>query len=279
MAGFSRTWWGNRFIEALEEFTDDARLGRGRTYARGGKVLKFQINKSKITATVRGSVNPYFGVYKEPKYKTSIEIAGISKVKWTKVIKSISSKAAYVSKLLMNEMPDNIENVFSEFELHLLPRRKKEIKTECSCPDFTNPCKHIAGVYYLVATELDHDPFLMFELRGLSKADLKKELIKTPLGNILSQELRDKTIEPDERVSYYTEPITEEFTEDIDIKEFWRGEKTFPQTTEPSSKATVPAVLIKKQGDFPPFWEKDNSFIQVMEHIYDQVKNRNKNCL
>jgi len=31
MAQFSRTWWGKRFIEALEEFTDSARLGRGRS--------------------------------------------------------------------------------------------------------------------------------------------------------------------------------------------------------------------------------------------------------
>ena len=38
MAQFSRTWWGQRFIQALEEFSDEARLGRGRAYARNGKV-------------------------------------------------------------------------------------------------------------------------------------------------------------------------------------------------------------------------------------------------
>ena len=26
---FSRTWWGERFIKALEEFTEMGRLGRG----------------------------------------------------------------------------------------------------------------------------------------------------------------------------------------------------------------------------------------------------------
>ena len=31
MAQFSRTWWGQRFIQALEEFSDEARLGRGRS--------------------------------------------------------------------------------------------------------------------------------------------------------------------------------------------------------------------------------------------------------
>ena len=70
MGEFSRTWWGQKFITAIESFTDAARLGRGRSYARGKKILDFAVNKGEIEATVRGSVNPYFGVYKEPRYHT-----------------------------------------------------------------------------------------------------------------------------------------------------------------------------------------------------------------
>ncbi len=43
MGQFSRTWWGQRFIEALERFTDSARLGRGRSYASGGRILDYTI--------------------------------------------------------------------------------------------------------------------------------------------------------------------------------------------------------------------------------------------
>ena len=82
MSQFSRTWWGKRFIEALEDFTDSARLGRGRSYARNGKIKEYQIHGGKITAKVRGSVNPYFGVYKEPLYKTTIEISAIAPGDW-----------------------------------------------------------------------------------------------------------------------------------------------------------------------------------------------------
>src|SRR3990170_1208237 len=173
MAKFSRTWWGERFIEALEQFTDPARLKRGRSYAKGGKVLNYKLSTGEITATVRGSVNPYFGVYKEPRYKVSIAITPISVKQWSKVIQEIASKASFVSKLLMNEVPDRIEEVFAKTGLHLLPHSSKDFKTDCSCPDWANPCKHIAGVYYLVASELDHNPFLLFELRGLSKEALK----------------------------------------------------------------------------------------------------------
>lgn len=65
MAQFSRTWWGKQFIEALEAFSDPSRLGRGRSYARNGKILKSKIDQNRITAKVKGSINPYFGVYKD----------------------------------------------------------------------------------------------------------------------------------------------------------------------------------------------------------------------
>ena len=77
MAQFSRTWWGQRFIAALEEFTDPARLGRGRSYASGGRILEYTLGNGTVTAKVRGSINPYFGVYKEPIYRTSITIKAI----------------------------------------------------------------------------------------------------------------------------------------------------------------------------------------------------------
>lgn len=279
MAAFSRTWWGKRFIEALEKFTDDARLGRGRGYARGGKILKYQIDDGKVTATVRGSINPYFGVYKEPKYQTSIEITRISRENWSKVINTISLKAGFVAKLLMNEMPDNIETVFSKLTLHLLPHNERDIRTECSCPDWANPCKHIAGVYYHVASELDNDPFLMFELRGLSRIDLQMELRKSPLGKLLSEELDKKEIPLEEVDTYYTEPTTEEIKDQYSIKEFWRGEKILPQTIEPIPGSGVSSILIKKQGDCPAFWDKDNSFIEVMEQIYNKVRTKNRESL
>ena len=252
MAKFGRTWWGERFIEALEQFTDPARLGRGRSYARGGRVLEFHLSKGKIKAKVRGKINPYFGVYKEPRYKTTIEITPISKADWSKVIKSISSKASYVSKLLIGEMPDNIEDVFSKLSLNLLPQSKRDFETNCSCPDWANPCKHIAGVYYLVASEFDRDPFLIFELRGLSKDELQVELAKSPLGKVLLSQLTTEEINLENSESYYTKPEKEKIKEEIDLKEFWTGKKRLPQNVEISSKLTVPAILIKKQGDFPP---------------------------
>jgi uncharacterized Zn finger protein len=304
MAQFSRTWWGQRFIAALEEFTDPARLGRGRSYASGGRILDYTLVKGTVSARVRGSINPYFGVYKEPIYRTSITIKAISAADWKKAIRHIASRADLVTKLLMNEMPDTIEEVFSGMGLHLLPHSESDFVTDCSCPDWANPCKHIAGVYYLLASALDRDPFLMFELRGLSKDDLHAELVRSPLGQILSSALKsDDAPEVEPVESYYTRPTREpaavagsgksaagqgktrtsrgksgasQDKSGTTHKEFWVGAKRLPAALTTGAQTSVPALLIKKQGDYPPFWPKDASFISVMEELYDRVRTKNR---
>jgi uncharacterized Zn finger protein len=278
MAQFSRTWWGQQFIAALEQLVDPGRLSRGRSYARGNKVKSFAIKDGIVTAQVRGSVNPYFGVYKEPLYITTIEFQAISKANWAAAIAYVASKASLISRLMLNEIPDNIEEAFTKLDLNLLPHRESDFTTTCSCPDWSNPCKHIAGVHYLIAQQLDDDPFLLFELRGLSRKNLQAELAKSPLGQALSAEMEalQTTPEPDE--TYYTRPITHAL-EVTDLKSFWQGNKRLPQSIESSSSTTVPAVLIKKQGDFPSFWPKEGSFITVMEELYERVRNKNSAVL
>jgi uncharacterized Zn finger protein len=274
MAAFSRTWWGKQFIEALEKITDSARLGRGRSYARNGKVKDYQIANGKITAQVRGSINPYFEVYKEPLYKISIDIEAIAPADWSKVISLLGSKASLISKLLLGEVPDNIESVLSELNLHLLPSNRKDLKTTCSCPDWENPCKHIAGVYYLIAAQLDKDPFLLFELRGISRDKLQQELAKSPLGKALSSSLETQELPLEPVTSYYTQPQTVPLPDVTAVREFWLTPKRLPQIEQRAIASQIPAILVKKGGDFPPFWSKDSSFLEVMEELYQRVRSK-----
>ena len=277
MSKFSRTWWGKKFIAVLEQLSDPGRLSRGRSYANNGKVKNFEIIGGIVTAQVRGSVNPYFGVYKEPLYITTIEFQAISAAKWAAAIALIASKASFISRLLLNEIPDNIEEEFALLGLNLLPRSRKDFDISCSCPDWGNPCKHIAGVYYLVAAELDRDPFLLFELRGLSRQDLHSELVKSPLGQALSAELqRFAQRAPQSVLSYYTRPLTVSPSTMTGLRDFWHGTKRLPPTIEPLPQTLVSGIPVKKQGEFPAFWHRENSFIEAMETLYKQVRTKSQ---
>jgi uncharacterized Zn finger protein len=272
VAEFTRTWWGDRFLAALSAFMDPGRLARGRSYARNGRIVEHSMANGKVTAKVRGSINPYFGVYEEPLYKTTVSLRTIPATTWSTVIAGIAANARQVTQLLMNEVPDTIEAVFEEAGEHLLPHDGREFKTTCSCPDYYSPCKHVAGVCHLLAGELDDDPFLLFELRGLPREKLRGELEHSPLGKLLAAEIEPREAPLVTVQSFYTRPRRESAPA-TGLKEFWTGAHRLPPA-EPSTRSSVPALQVKKQGDFPPFWHKDTSFLAVMEELYERVRTK-----
>jgi uncharacterized Zn finger protein len=157
------TWWGKRWIEALEGVLsgDSARLARGRTYARAGRTHDLVVKGGKITAKVTGS--------RSAPYKITIELAELSATTWTKAIDGLAKKAQFSAELLAGQMPQAVDEVFVEEGVSLFPRQRADLKTSCSCPDWGDPCKHVAATHYVLGEALDRDPFLLFELRGRTK--------------------------------------------------------------------------------------------------------------
>lgn len=242
------------------------------------RILAFTIDDGLVSATVRGKVNPYYGVFEEPRYQTRIRMTPIPPNDWAEVVAHLGSNATLVAKLLMHEMPDNIDAAFASMRLQLLPASRKDFAlTDCSCPDDANPCKHIAGVYYRLARQLDRDPFLLFELRGLSRGRLKEALRATPLGKALAPLAEEQPAPIRAAESSYTRPRAAPSTPNY--RSFWHGAKRLPDEIEPATPPAVPAILVKKVGDFPPFWDRDTSFVAVMEELYLRLRENNKDAL
>ncbi len=275
MSTKTKTWWGERLLDALEKFTDSGRLQRGRAYASDNRIKQWTITQGVVQAKIRGNKNPYFGVYKEPTYKTEVQMTHLTEAQWKKVITRLTQRASFIAKLLVDEIPENIEEVFAEFKSHLLPNSYKDFKVSCDCPDYAVPCKHIAGVCYRLATVLDTNPLLLFEMRGLAPEKLQQELIKSPLGKILAdaQGAGKSELMPVENL--YTRPEPKTMPESVPLKQFWQGATPLLKELPTLQAANIPAVLIKKGGDYPPFWHKQGSFIEVMEDFYLRMRKNN----
>jgi uncharacterized Zn finger protein len=157
------TWWGQRWIEALENVLrgDSARLARGRTYARAGRTHDLVVKGGTVTAKVTGS--------RATPYKITIELTELSAPAWKKAIDGLAKKAQFSAELLAGQMPQAIDEVFVEAGVSLFPKQRADLKTSCSCPDWGDPCKHVAATHYVLGEALDRDPFLLFELRGRTK--------------------------------------------------------------------------------------------------------------
>ena len=248
---FGESWWARRWITVLESFDIGARLGRGRSYARRGQVLSIEIDKGKVTARVQGS---------RPKpYDVKLEIKTLQAADWQKLAKALSREAIFSAKLLAGEMPQDIEKAFKETGLSLFPEKLKDLKTACSCPDWSNPCKHIAAVYYLLGEEFDRDPFLIFKLRGMNREDLVGTLSR-----------------PDKKATQRkAKPKQESLHEDeealtSDVSKFWNGETLPDDFFGEVSIPPLPAALPKRLGSFP-FWRGEERFLDAMESIYSRA--------
>jgi len=158
---FVQTWWADRWIAALMPLMDSARLSRGRSYARRGQVMEITIKPGQVASRVQGS---------RPKpYKVNIQLQPLSDRQWETVLDALAKQAIFAAHLLNGEMPPDVEQVFQAVKVPLFPAKQGDLQTECSCPDWANPCKHVAAVYYLLGEQFDQDPFLLFELRGRDK--------------------------------------------------------------------------------------------------------------
>lgn len=158
------TWWSQRWIAVLKSFRMGARFNRGKSYARKGQVVSIAVEKGIVYAKVQGTrKNPY---------SVTIELPELSDQEWDTVTDVMASQALFAAKLLSGEMPQTIEQAFEQAGVSLFPVSKKELDTDCSCPDWANPCKHIAAVYFLLAEQFDEDPFLIFTLRGRTKKEI-----------------------------------------------------------------------------------------------------------
>lgn len=154
---FGLTWWGKKWVDVLSQFECDQRMSRGRAYARADRVKDFKIEKGKICAAVKGSLGTY---------KVDIKFDEFKDKDWNRIVTKLNSEPLLVGKLLNNEMPEELDESWG---YKFVP---ESFKSDCSCPDSANPCKHIAAVFYTLADEIDYDPMILFKLRGMEKEKL-----------------------------------------------------------------------------------------------------------
>ena len=206
----AEAWWVQQWVDLLNSYRFKKRLERGRKYAREGHILCLEFKGSKVVADVQGTAT-------EP-YKLSIWIDQFTDEDWDYIVDTMAQQAIYSAQLLAGEMPPNIEEIFTANGLSLFPFTLSDVHSRCNCPDPKNPCKHIAAVYYQLGDFFREDPFVLFQLRGRTKAQLLDALRqKRRLQNegqtdeiSIQSEDQDSTLSP-------TSPQTA-----LELENFWQ---------------------------------------------------------
>jgi uncharacterized Zn finger protein len=158
----ARSFWGKAWCDNLERYSDFAsRLPRGRTYVNNGSVIDLQLTRGKIEARVSGSEI----------YKVKIDIAVAAPARWKAICADCAGSVGSIVELLRGKVSKHVMERVCRQADGLFPA-PKEIEMSCSCPDWADMCKHVAATLYGVAARLDHDPDLLFALRGVDRSEL-----------------------------------------------------------------------------------------------------------
>ncbi len=251
------TWWSKRWVNVLESLGMGTRLTRGRSYARMGQVLSIEIEPGVVNARVQGSMRT--------PYKITIQMQPLSDEAWARVMDALSAQALFAAKLLAGEMPNTIEEVFQSVHVPLFPTTSKDLRTSCSCPDWANPCKHVAAVYYILAEQFDDDPFLLFKLRGRGR-----DAVITMLREKRAALARESSVPALLQTAQELVPPQAALNLEAHLSTFWQaGDGLEHFVVRPQPPSTQYAVL-KRLGK-APFEIHGQNMATLLERAYEVI--------
>ena len=147
-----------------------------RLSAKNGAVIDLVIGEGKVSALVQGS--------RSRPYEVEIRVSPLGKAKMKKVSALCSRELDSLEELVKGKFPKSLETLLTE-EGALFPTAR-EIRFDCSCPDWALMCKHVAAVMYGIGVRLDENPFYFFILRGMDPEALLRHTVEDHVEKLLA---------------------------------------------------------------------------------------------
>lgn len=242
---YGNTYWGRQWLNAFNNISDTNRLPRGKTYANKGTVSDIEISGNKITAKVQGR-------QRRP-YRIAITIPAFDANEKAKVLNIVTSNPLYLSQLLNRELPSELNDACRRAGVNIFPRSWRDLEASCSCPDWALPCKHLAATLYLIANEIDKNPFQLFELHDF-------DLFKGLEGIGYSVQGQKEVYIPS--VEDLWQPMENEAASATE----WEAYEHLDFTQIPDCKDTLLTIL----GEQPVFFP-DGNFKEILAKAYSKV--------
>ena len=233
-------WWSRKFVDILEQVCDGGRLARGRSYARKGQVINFEMTPGRVSGLVQGS--------RTDPYAVTIAITAFDDAQWTFASEALASQALYRAALLAGDMPHEIIDVFDGLSLPLFP---STLDMQCTCPDWSVPCKHVSAVLYVLAEAFDDDPFLVLAWRGRAREELLDALRGLP-----------EPADGYDPLAVDEEPLASR------LGDYYSPGISLSRLRERPARVTAPPELLLRALDPPPIRVRHIPLIDILRPAY-----------
>lgn len=161
------SWWGHAWKNNLESYANcQNNLSFDLT-----KLQSINIQAISLSNAYKGDILAYVQSSRQKPFEIVIRIKPLPKIRWKNIVGLCEDKIPDLTTLFAANFHPELKEVFTNKALGLFPA-PSEIVTACSCSDWSDMCRHTLAVLYSIATKLDDNPALIFELRGVDAKDL-----------------------------------------------------------------------------------------------------------
>lgn len=167
---YGKTEWGKTWLAGLLRDVDRQCFSQGMTYAKNGGVSTLEMNsKTMIEASVQG-----FGTTNYYQQIQWMPFTSTQKEAWVNYLKSNPNS---LTNLLNQQLSNELIAFGTSIQAGVLADNLEKWNMACSCAEQKMPCKHLVAVLLVLSRQIEQNPYLLFELRGLN---LTKELEQEP---------------------------------------------------------------------------------------------------
>lgn len=255
-----RSWVTQRLLRVAELGASTEVYKDGLEYARLGQTKRLTIENDLCEGVIQGR--------SDKPYTTTLELNQFDAESQERVVGAMADQVRYAAKLLSGELPSNIEDVFAPLGLKLFPAEPSDLKTKCTCPDWSEEepwCKHAVCLCALLAERTGDDPMIIFGLHGMPSQELIDGLRqKRAVGvqgpgpaPVLLQHIPGVSDVP-------SAPL------DDAIDTFWEVGDQLQELDTPIEPPTLNCVLLRRLGS-SPFPEGRFPLIGLMATCYQLI--------
>lgn len=185
----SAAGWGARWLRQLEDASPAYanRFSSSRRLAGAPNMVDFDISPGHVHARVvdkRGEI-----------HTVDIAVRLLSEGEKEDLVEQVAARAENLASMLDGELPAALIDAIGELEIDAFAR-PSDLRPDCSCDDWAEPCLHAGAVLVALARSLDRDPFVLFDVRGLPREQLLSRVREArststdspkPLGEVIEQ--------------------------------------------------------------------------------------------
>lgn len=161
--GGAGTWWSKAWGRAVEESAfAAAELRRGRALARAGKVGAIAVDSGSAVAAVTEG---------DDAWTVTISVPVLDDRDRATFVELVGAESGRIAAMLAGQLPSALLEACEEAGVELLPYGG-ELGSTCTCDSWLDPCPHALALLTQVGWLLQADPFVLLQLRGLSREAL-----------------------------------------------------------------------------------------------------------